>query len=445
MYKSANFIIIFSLLNTYIYSQTDETETISDEIMNTTCSIYEECDSCYFCGNGTEDYSLCGFENIFCYHNGTEKYEYNSALKEYYSDYFRKSLKMDVFCGKKNLNLNSPKKSFKIIETKLDSNILLNSVHCDYQLSNDHYYEHSTDEAILTIKINNKNEDNNKQIKFNLFMIYNTGNNLKFMNINDSSIRDKENIRNLNTIKDLELLIDIKNDINNFLSVEETLEINIETSNPSEKAKIIYIIVLAICGFLALVIILLIILYIYVKRKMDREYIENLDHERIEKEKKIEENKKLIDTLFESKLKKKIFDKTKLVNDCECCSICIENFEAGVSEVSVTPCNHIFHYECLKKWIDDNVLNPKCPNCNYLFLNTPSNLKLSLNLNHNTINNNNNENNNGENNQNNNNSMRNDINSSDLLRSENITVSRRVLNNEQIENGGNGNNNANNN
>ena len=119
---------------------------------------------------------------------------------------------------------------------------------------------------------------------------------------------------------------------------------------------------------LALVIIVLIILYIYVKRKMDREYIENIDHERIEKEKKIEENKKVIVALFESKLKKKIFDKTKLVNDCECCSICIENFEVGVSEVSVTPCNHIFHFECLKKWIDDNVLNPKCPNCNYNLL-----------------------------------------------------------------------------
>ena len=184
MYKSANFMIIFSLLNAYIYSQSDETETIVDEIKNITCSLYEECDSCYYCGNMTEDYSLCSFENIFCYHNGTNKYEYNSAFKEYYSDYFRNSLKMDIFCGKKELKLNSPKKSFKIIETKLDSNILLNSIHCDYNLSNDYYYDHSTDEAILTIKINNKNEDNNKQIKFNLFMIYNTGNNLRFMNIN---------------------------------------------------------------------------------------------------------------------------------------------------------------------------------------------------------------------------------------------------------------------
>jgi len=35
----------------------------------------------------------------------------------------------------------------------------------------------------------------------------------------------------------------------------------------------------------------------------------------------------------------------------------------------LTPCKHIFHYDCLKKWIDDNVLTPKCPNCNYNLIN----------------------------------------------------------------------------
>lgn len=36
-------------------------------------------------------------------------------------------------------------------------------------------------------------------------------------------------------------------------------------------------------------------------------------------------------------------------NDLKCI-ICLEDFEAN-SDVSLTECNHIFHYECLKEWI----------------------------------------------------------------------------------------------
>ena len=438
MYKWTNILVIFSLLIWCVCPQTVEKEDNLNATLNTTCSLSEECDSCYFCGNQTEDYSSCDFENIFCHHNKSDKYEYNSVAKENYSYYFRNILKMDEFCGVKQLELDSPKKSFKILETNLDSNILLNSLHCDYEIINSYYFEHSTDEATLTLKINNINEDENKHIKLNIFIIYNTGNNLRFINLNDTTIRNRQNNRTLNSINNLVLLIDIKNDANDFSSIEETLEVGIETNNPSQKARIIYIIILSFCGFLCLLIVVLIIIYIYVKRKMDREYIDRINHERIEKEKKLEENKKLIAILFESKLKKIIFDKNRIVNDCESCSICIEPFECGISEVSITPCNHIFHFECLKKWVDDNVLNPKCPNCNYELLDSSSNSKLTLNRRNNGNNNNNNQNNND-------NILINNINSNDLRRSENITISRHIYNNEQLENEGNGNNNGNNN
>ena len=34
----------------------------------------------------------------------------------------------------------------------------------------------------------------------------------------------------------------------------------------------------------------------------------------------------------------------------------------------MTSCNHIFHYNCLKKWSEKNTGHFKCPNCNYDFL-----------------------------------------------------------------------------
>lgn len=45
------------------------------------------------------------------------------------------------------------------------------------------------------------------------------------------------------------------------------------------------------------------------------------------------------------------------------CSICLENFKKK-STVSVTPCNHVFHFNCIKGWLYQNAKNPKCPNCN---------------------------------------------------------------------------------
>ena len=55
-------------------------------------------------------------------------------------------------------------------------------------------------------------------------------------------------------------------------------------------------------------------------------------------------------------------------NPCTVCTICIEEFKIGKSKVSVTPCHHIFHFKCLSNWLNKNVLNPKCPNCNHNLL-----------------------------------------------------------------------------
>ncbi|KAL4491993.1 hypothetical protein ABPG72_008414 [Tetrahymena utriculariae] len=45
---------------------------------------------------------------------------------------------------------------------------------------------------------------------------------------------------------------------------------------------------------------------------------------------------------------------------CDCCSICIENFELNQSIIKLE-CQHIFHTPCIKKWFP---IQNKCPNCN---------------------------------------------------------------------------------
>ena len=413
MNKTKYYIIIFSLFISYIYSQNAESDSINID-NNTMCTILEDCEHCIFCGNTTKDYTYCSYGNIFCHHirDNNQYYEYNTPLKNNYSQFFRENNIIDSFCGTKNIALNSMKNSFQILETNIHSNQALKSIHCDYEINNKYYFQRLDDDiAKIHLEIKNANPDKNKQIKFNLYMIYEMSKSLKFANLTDNDIRYSNINRTLNQISEMEILIDFTNDINNEISIEEVLLISILTDNPSKKTRLIYIIVIIICAILFLLIIILIILYIFLKRKMEIEYRQSIDNERIEKEKKKENNKKILDKLLENELKAKIYTKDLVLNDCESCSICIENFESGKSEISITPCKHIFHFSCIQKWILDNVLNPKCPNCNFNLLESQTEV-LNINKKDNNGNNNNvNNNNNGNNN-------------NDLRHSENIAIAR---------------------
>ena len=78
-----------------------------------------------------------------------------------------------------------------------------------------------------------------------------------------------------------------------------------------------------------------------------------------------EENRKKIEKLLKTDLAPKKFIKKYGIKDGNTCTICIEDFKENISNVSITPCQHVFHNKCLKMWLKQNVLNPKCPNCNY--------------------------------------------------------------------------------
>ena len=62
------------------------------------------------------------------------------------------------------------------------------------------------------------------------------------------------------------------------------------------------------------------------------------------------------------------------------CSICLENFNKK-SKVSITSCNHVFHYKCINEWLFKNIFCPKCPNCNHEILNDYDNINNMNNMN----------------------------------------------------------------
>lgn len=82
----------------------------------------------------------------------------------------------------------------------------------------------------------------------------------------------------------------------------------------------------------------------------------------------IKENNKKIKILFDTKLAPQIFKNNTHKIYCPKCNICGERLYENKSKVSITQCNHVFHYKCLFKWIHTNAKNPKCPCCKYSFL-----------------------------------------------------------------------------
>lgn len=89
----------------------------------------------------------------------------------------------------------------------------------------------------------------------------------------------------------------------------------------------------------------------------------------IENKATIKNNTKIINNLLINELFPKKYDDelSKQSKDGKACSICLENFKVD-DKVSLTQCLHLFHFQCLSTWLHKNILNPKCPNCNYNFV-----------------------------------------------------------------------------
>lgn len=51
----------------------------------------------------------------------------------------------------------------------------------------------------------------------------------------------------------------------------------------------------------------------------------------------------------------------KMVTDQEICTICQHEFVLGLFDATILPCDHLFHFECVRDWLRRCV---RCPVCN---------------------------------------------------------------------------------
>ena len=394
------------------------------------CSIYKYCSDCKFCGEDTNDYTSCSYYNLFC----TEKLTNNTSFQESdikkYSTFFRNIQDANNFCGQETYTIDSLRKSFTIIN-KSNRNInSFNINHCNYEIKNNKYYNNDLDIANLIIKLNSNNSNkNNLKLTFSILYKNSHSKTYSLITMSESDILNKNFELTLNDYQTIIILLDFNQ--KNFENNDEYLEIRIDTDNPSVRLnRIINILLIVVFTVLGLSIIASIIVVIY-RRKINRDMNRILQQEELNIKQKMEK----INKLFETILKPKEFNENEISNDCTECAICIEKF-VNKCLICITPCKHIFHYECLKKLIETAKKKQKpivkCPLCNYDFLeekNYDEKLNIANNIRKEA---NNNGNNNEVRNENNNNEI--DVNESSLQQN-NIVIRRRVINVSSIRRG----------
>ena len=138
--------------------------------------------------------------------------------------------------------------------------------------------------------------------------------------------------------------------------------------------------------FVILVIIIGLLIFIFYKLIKDRNANNNLNYnlnneenERLInnneiKQKNIELKKKIF--LLQNELKP-IHYTNEIQKISDKCPICIEEFKTN-SKIILTPCNHTFHYKCLKKYLLENK-NIFCPLCKFDFMKILENKKIDFN------------------------------------------------------------------
>ena len=334
---------------------------------------------CESCDSEDNIYSSCKYENLYC--ALTKEKNIYSKCKKMYNKYLRNN---DDICGKKDIFFTANTQTNTILQINQNINNInnLDVIHCDYDLKINNLNDSSTNKLNITLTL--ENGYRNENFNFFFFLLKNNIFNSDNLVTKEKLISNKKSIT-LEYFQNISLYIDIKNIQKNYipeLSIkieyinaenEEGEEIEMEKEDMYSLYLTLYIAIPLLIMLVALII------YLCCKKQdtgllggeirvigfsNDNENGEE-DEENKTKAHKLNENKKKLIVLFKTILSARKYEKTHNKIDCPRCTICYEDFEVYNSVVSITPCQHIFHFKCLNNWLNQNILNPKCPNCNF--------------------------------------------------------------------------------
>ena len=331
------------------------------------CNVaYTDCFNCSVCGDETSACN-CNWDksNKIC-NDGTFTSQ-RINLEDYFSSCTdgNSNAITQQYCGEKELQLDD-NKEIKINLPKNDGLYATTNLYCEYIFTTNDKRDitYSIDYKVASTDINS--------IYFNLIITYND-------NIAISGYLSSKDVK-----KEFENIKEIKFHIY-FSKGLTSLPFSFTVKREGNKNKVLLFITIGLiitsCLLCALIIYCLskkisenarlrqrTLLEIAMRRQRGQFNGDEQASSGENEEQNEEENKKKIQILLKTILAPKIFSKKYGTKDGNTCTICIEDFKENKSKVSVTPCQHVFHYKCLSSWLIQNVFNPKCPNCNHNFL-----------------------------------------------------------------------------
>lgn len=325
-------------------------------------SDYNDCFNCSVCQN--KENCNCNWDkNSLTCNTGIERtrsyiYEFFSSCTDYNSN----SIK-NKYCGKTELQLDNNNE----IKINIPHNGIYgtSSLFCEYKFT-----ASDSDDVYYTINYEISSTNNINDLILFLIIDFNDKTTISGY-LSESSLK-----REFNKIKEIKLFLYFKKGLN---SVPFSFTITKKGDSTKLALYITIGIIILSCLICALIIYLLSKKISENARLRQRTLLElAMARQRGEynrddagsseaSEADIEEgNRKKIDILLKTSLAPQKYNKKMGIKDGNTCTICIEDFIENKSKVSITSCQHVFHYNCLSNWLIQNVQNPKCPNCNYI-------------------------------------------------------------------------------
>ena len=311
---------------------------------NFNCANYEDCFSCHDKGCRWTD-NKCNFPHNF--KNFEDKFSKLNDCAQYQQS---KDL-LNKFCGDSSINFEGSSQSISL--PRVGESYGRESLLCQYVFKN----SHPKNTIYATVDITPKYISNAK------FVIGAT--------FEDGTSTKRELVLTQNLVR-----IDNANEITIYYIQSKLFpDLPFVMTLTLEKSKISTTLLITIVLLVFLTVICAVSVYLFSqkiarKNKMNsrqeeqgvlRRGLSNAQVSRVLDQILKEARLKEIENMFKNTIEAIPFNKTVGKYNTSC-TICIEEFQEE-HIVCVTECLHVFHVECLNKWLITNVMNPKCPNC----------------------------------------------------------------------------------
>ena len=331
------------------------------EILFTCITEYSDCFNCSSCGTNNLEQCYCHWNSNSYSCNDINDIIYHQ-YKNYLSETFSQCIDsqsisiQEKYCGSSKILIN---KEYNVYMPKINNEYGTKSIYCNYEFilpDNDNIY--------YSINISN-NQHYYDTTQLNLEVIYNNSSSNIYKIIYNEKLDDV-----FHDVKSIKISIYFEKGYS-----YNPFSIKIEEKNHSENNYNTLIIIL--CVVIGFFLFCGISCYLIKKnsqkerqrqhdlfeRELARRNGEGIESEMEQRKNSEKMNIIKIKYILKNSLKYSPIDKFRMLKEAKICSICIERIKLK-SRVSITSCNHIFHYDCLSTWLNKNILEPKCPNCN---------------------------------------------------------------------------------